>query len=187
MHGAIGSEAKFRRAFDAHFDAINRYCLRRIPVDEVNDVVAEVFTVAWRKVDRMPDDDEVLPWLYGVARHEVNNRRRSGRRFTALRDKLRRLPADTEPGPEHQIIRNDELRGLMAALATLHPDDQELLLLRTHEELGYADIGAVLGCSPEAARKRLSRAMTRLRRAANLPTPHGAVSGSRAITEGGDR
>jgi hypothetical protein len=30
-------EAKFRQAFDAYFTAVNRYCLRRIPADDVND------------------------------------------------------------------------------------------------------------------------------------------------------
>jgi len=180
-------EAKFRQAFDAHFDDLNRYCLRRLPVDDVNDVVAEAFTVAWRKVDRMPDGDDVLPWLYGVARNEINNRRRAGRRFSALRDKIRGQAHHPEPGPESLVVRNAELQGLMDALGRLHPDDREVLLLRSQEELDFSGIGLVLGCSSEAARKRFSRAMVRLRRTANLPEPQDAVRGSRAITEGGDQ
>ena len=74
------AEARFRWAFDTYFDTVNRYCLRRIPVSDVNDVVAEVFVVAWRKIDTMPDAGDVLPWLYGVARNEINNRRRASRR-----------------------------------------------------------------------------------------------------------
>ena len=180
-------ETRFRRAFDDHFAAVNRYCLRRIPTSEVNDVVADVFAVVWRKIERMPDGEGTLPWLYGVARNEVNNRRRATRRFGALTSKLGGQAHHPDPGPEAQIVRETELQVLIEALATLRADDRELLLLRTHEELDYEQMGMVLGCSPEAARKRLSRATSRLRRAAGIPEPQPAASGSRAIQEGGDR
>lgn len=181
---ATSPHDRFRTAFESHFDAINRYCLRRISVDDVNDVVAEVFAVAWRKVERMPDGDEALPWLYGVARLEINNRRRATRRFRALVAKARSQAPQTEPGPEHVMIRKAQVQELVDALGTLRPEDQEVLLLRTHEELDYGQMGIALGCSPEAARKRLTRAISRLRRAAGIPDPHGAASGSRAIGEG---
>lgn len=181
------TEAKFRKVFDAYFEAVNRYCLRRIPAGEVNDVVAEVFTVAWRKVESIPDGNAALPWLYGVARHEVNNRRRSSRRYRALKDKLGGQADHPDPGPELVVLRNAELRQLMRALASLSPADQEILLLRTHEELDNSQIGIVIGCSPEAARKRLSRATARLRRAAGIPEPQTAVRGTRVIQEGGDQ
>lgn len=80
-----------------------------------------------------------------------------------------------------------EYAELMAALARLRPDDQELLLLRTHEELDYSQIAAVIDSTPEAVRKRLSRALQRLRRAAGIPKPDAAALGSRATQEGGDR
>jgi RNA polymerase sigma factor (sigma-70 family) len=181
------SDTKFRRAFDAHFDAMNRYCLRRIPVDDVNDVVAEVFAVAWRKVDTMPDGDSTLPWLYRVAHHEISNRRRSKRRFRALVQKLDGQAIHPEPGPESVIVRNSELDGLLEALNTLGTGDREVLLLRTHEDLDYSQMSVALGCSPEAARKRLTRAIRRLRQAADIPEPQTAARTFRAIEEGGDQ
>jgi RNA polymerase sigma-70 factor (ECF subfamily) len=84
-------------------------------------------------------------------------------------------------------VRQAEVDALMEALANLRAEDRELLLLRTHEELDYSQIGIAVGCSPEAARKRLSRATSRLRRAAGIPEPQPAASGSRAIQEGGDQ
>jgi RNA polymerase sigma-70 factor (ECF subfamily) len=165
----LRAEEKFRVVFDAHFEAINRYCLRRIPVSDVNDVVAEVFAVAWRKIDQLPDGGDALPWLYGVARGEVSNRRRSRRRFLALSRKLTGLGDVPDPGPEEILVRGAELEELMTALQTLRPADQELLLLRTHEELSYEQIAIAVGCTPEAARKRLGRAVDRLREAARSP------------------
>lgn len=187
MEYSSTNEAKFRRVFDSYFEPVNRYCLRRMPAEDVNDAVAEVFTVAWRKVDNIPDDNDVLPWLYGVARNEINNRRRSARRFRALIDKLGSQAYYPDPGPESVIVRNSELQELMRALGSLRLADQELLLLRTHEDLDHSQIAIAIGCSPDAARKRLSRATARLRRAACIPEPHQAALGSRVIEKGGDQ
>ena len=183
---ATTDRARLQVAFDAHLDALQRYCLRRIAVDDVNDVVSEVFMVAWRKINQMPDGDETLPWLYRVAQLEINNRRRSRRRFSALKEKVSGLAPDSPAGPESTIVRNDELDHLMSALSQLRPEDQEVLLLRTYEDLDYSQMSVALACSPEAARKRLARALRRLRRAAGIPEPQGAASATRAIEEGGD-
>lgn len=179
------AEARFRRAFRSNFEAINRYCLRRISVDEVNDVVADVFVVAWRKIHRMPPPDDVLPWLYGVARNEINNSRRSLRRFGALKAKLNGQAQRPELGPEPIVVRNAELQEVMEALSSLSAVDQEVLLLHTHEELDYEQLAVALSCSPEAARKRLSRAITRLRNAGGYTKPSQAAQ-VRAM-KGGDQ
>lgn len=162
-------EAKYLRMFDLFYEHVARYCLRRTAVDEVNDVVADVFTVAWRKVASMPDGHDALPWLYGVARNELRNRNRARRRLAALRLKLQGHSNYTQEGPEPLVIRNSDLAHLMEALVGLRAGDREVLLLRTHEELDFSEIAIVLGCTPEAARKRLSRAIGRLRRAAGIP------------------
>lgn len=156
---------QFRSAFDAHFDALNRYCLRRVPIDDVNDVVSEVFLVAWRKIDHMPAEPDCLMWLYGVARFEVNNRRRSNRRSRALAVRIRGVAHHPDPEPETVIIRREQSRLISKALSTLRPLDQEILLLRTHEELSYDQISIVVGCNPQTARKRMARALRRLRAA----------------------
>ncbi len=181
------SEMAFREAFDAHFDAVNRYCLRRIDAADVNDVVAEVFVVAWRKIDQMPDGGDALPWLYGVARNEIRNSRRARGRRQSLRSKLGGLAQHADPGPESVVVRHEQLDQLMAAVASLRPADQEILLLRTQEELDYRQIGIAIDASPEAARKRLNRAISRLRIAAGVPAPSTGKPTPRAIEEGGDR
>jgi RNA polymerase sigma-70 factor (ECF subfamily) len=173
--------------FDLYFEPVNRYCLRRTALDDVNDVTAEVFAVAWRKVGQIPHGGDALPWLYGVARNEINNRRRTVRRRRALATKLKGQARSPELGPEPEIIRASEVQHVLNALGSLKPDDQELLLLRTHEELDFSQMAIAIGCSPEAARKRFSRAMTRLRKAAEIPEPHTAVPRVRAINEGGDQ
>jgi len=55
------NEAKFRRIFDAHVSVVHRYCLRRLSVADANDAVSEVFLVAWRRIEEIPEGEETLP------------------------------------------------------------------------------------------------------------------------------
>ena len=62
-----------RRCFEAlfkdHVAGIASYCLwhLRSPGD-VDDAVAEVFLVAWRRLEDVPRGEAARPWLYGTAR-----------------------------------------------------------------------------------------------------------------------
>ena len=60
-------DAMFNRTFDLHYEAVQIYCFRRLRADDVNDAVAEVFLVAWRRIDQLPAGRE-LPWLYAISR-----------------------------------------------------------------------------------------------------------------------
>lgn len=186
MGDTTSTELRFRRVFDEHFEAVSRYCHRRLPAADANDAAAEVFTVAWRRIDDMPTWEETLPWLYGVARNQVRTSRRSARRATALRVKLNGQARHPEPGPEVVVVRNAEQAELLAALAKLRPEDQEVLRLRAYEHLSLSEIAVVLGCSHEAAKKRSARATKRLRRAAGFPDPQRATQGLPVFEEGGD-
>jgi RNA polymerase sigma factor (sigma-70 family) len=184
---ADASRAKLRRVFEAHYDAVSRYCHRRLPSQVANDVSAQVFAVAWRKIDDMPVGEAALPWLYAVARYEVSSARRSARRRLNLRTKLDGQARAAEDGPEAVVVRNMEHEELLIVLEGLRPGDQEVLRLRVYEELSLAEIAVVLGCSVEAAKKRSARALRRLRRAAGIDPPHTRGVEAPAFEEGGRR
>lgn len=178
-------DARFRGVFREHYDAIARYCLRRLPRGEVDDAVARAFAVAWRKVDEMPAGDATLPWLYRIASYEVSTMRRSSRRRVALRAKLTGLGAASQQAPDVQVVQRAEFEAVMAALAALSEADREVILLRSYEGLASEEIATVLGCSPEAARQRLSRALRRLRKVAGF-APAQAQLGRPEPVEGGE-
>ena len=121
-----------------------------------------------------------------MVRNGVRTARRSTGRLTALRIKLGGQAKYPVPGPETVVVRNAEQELLLEALATLRPDDQEILRLRAYERLTFPEVAVALGCSVEAAKKRSSRAMNRLRQATGWSEPPGAAEASRAIQEGGD-
>ena len=84
------------------------------------------------------------------------------------------------------MIQRAEHRAVLAALSALGDADREVILLRSYEGLSSDQIAAVIGCSPAAARKRLSRALRRLRKAAGMAPAAASVGGPEAV-EGGTR
>src|SRR6478672_3188813 len=79
-------EVQFERLFRSEADAVRAYALRRADPADADDVVAETFLVAWRRLDDVPSDPR--PWLLSVARRVVANRRRSNRRVVSLTERL---------------------------------------------------------------------------------------------------
>ena len=137
---AEAATTRFEAMYAANVRDVLAYCLRRASSADAHDVTAEVFTVAWRRRGELPPSSETLPWLYGVARNHVRSIRRSTQRLSNLRAKLNGQARHPEPGPEAVIVRNAEQALLLEALATLRPDDQEILRLRTYEQLSLAEI-----------------------------------------------
>ena len=160
-HDDIG---RFQAIYDAHYGAVVAYARRRTsdPVD-VQDAVAETFTIAWRRMAEVPDADAALPWLYGVARRVMANQRRGNRRRVDLSARLRSQHATTVE-IESEVVAGDERRTVLAALGRLRDADQEILRLAVWEELSHRDIAEIVGCSEASVAVRLHRARNRLGR-----------------------
>ncbi len=147
--------ARFDALFTDHQRQVLAYAIRRTPtLADAEDVAAETFTIAWRKLDVVPAD--ALPWLYAVARRVLANHRRGLGRRERLAALLR---VDDVPTPER--AGEDHDGPAFAALASLPPADQEVLRLVAWEELGNQEIAAVLGLTPNAVAIRLHRARAR--------------------------
>src|SRR3954447_23232700 len=118
-------ETRFSALFEAHFDAVRAYAWRR-DAASADDVAAETFLVAWRRLDSVPAD--ALPWLFGVARNVRLNVLRGERRRAALE---RRLSVEATPAPpaDEPALSAD----LSSALAALSERDREVILLAAWE------------------------------------------------------
>jgi len=153
----------FRSLYDRHYDAILAYFLRRTERSVAQDLTAEVFLVAWRRLEEMPPGEETILWLYGVAANVAAHQRRSVARSARLETRLR-MVSSTEPSdePEAQVVRRAEYEQVLAAAAQLKPSDQEILRLAAWEELPHDQISRLLGVSVAAVDQRLHRAKKRL-------------------------
>lgn len=155
---------RFQAIYEAHYGAVNAYARRRAADGaDVQDAVAETFTIAWRRLPEVPEDDAALPWLYGVARRVLANQRRGNRRRADLSTRLRGEDTDSIE-IESQVVAGDERRIVLAALARLRDADQEVLRLAVWEELPHREIAQVVGCSESSVAVRLHRARNRLGR-----------------------
>ena len=172
---------RMHAVYQSHFTAIRAYCMRRLPVAEANDAVAEVFLAAWRRIEDLPTGEGVRPYLYGIARNKVLNSRRSIGRRTRLARKASALAPEIPAGPEAIVMAHAEADTVDAALAALGPNDREIIQLRAWEELTGPQIAEVLGISTAAAHKRLARALDRLanqlRREEKRSRPHASQKG----------
>ncbi len=156
---------RFEAVYRAHFESVSRYCLRRLPVEDARDATTEVFETVWRKLDTITDHDHVLPWLHRVAHHVVLNRSRSTRRYLRLVDRIAGEPGRLERDPADMVLVSEPHRRVQMAMASLGATDREILRLRAYEELSVRQLSLVLECSVDAAKKRSSRALQRLRAA----------------------
>jgi RNA polymerase sigma-70 factor (ECF subfamily) len=157
---------RFEQIYAEHVDAIRAYVRRRAPEAVVDDVVADVFVVALRRIDDVPRN--ALPWLYAVARKTLANERRK-RHDIPLAPEISYEP---EPAGDPQLA---------AAFAALSDADREILRLVAWEGMSLRHAARVLECSHVAARVLYHRAKSRLAEqlgdaaASFRPKPKGAT------------
>lgn len=141
------------------------------------DVAQEVFSDLARKAASLVDRPVLAGWLYTSTRYAAANARRAaGRRRAreqeayAMQEIMRDDSAATEWERTRPLI--DE------ALHTLSATDREAVLLRFFQGRPFAEIGAALRLTEEAARKRVERAVDKL---AAVLSRRGVTSTSAAL------
>ncbi|MEV4419179.1 sigma-70 family RNA polymerase sigma factor [Patulibacter sp. NPDC049589] len=179
MPPPLSNLERFDALYREHHAAIKRFVHRRVDEAVVDDVVADIFAVAWRRLEDVPA--EPLPWLYVTARNLIGAEHRSAAMKRARNEDLRRAATD-----EHESAKDpgDEIadRDLaLAAFRELSERERETLRLVAWEGLDHATAAQVLGITRVAFSMRLSRARRRLHAAATelerapRPTHHHPV------------
>jgi len=149
-----GDVARFEQLWQEHYAAVHAHATRRVG-ERADEVCAEVFLVAWRRLDEVPRDE--LPWLLAASRNVVGTAWRGDARRARLKDRL-----DAEPSAGNDGEAGGSDANLEAALGQLAEADRELLLLVYWEGLTPARAAKALELTPATARTRLWRARRRL-------------------------
>ena len=145
--------------WNAHYAEVLAFALRRLADrGAADDVAAETFLVAWRRVDAIPAD-AARPWLLGVANKVIANSRRGRRRTEALTAKLER----THVNAVDESLSEQGGKAVMA-FNRLKASDREVLALVVWEDLAPREAAVVLGISSSRFSVRLHRARQRLRK-----------------------
>jgi RNA polymerase sigma factor (sigma-70 family) len=163
---ALGVSTKFdgerlEALFHSHADVILAFGLRRgLSLDRAEDLVAETFSVAWKKLAEVPDDPRY--WLIAVARNVLANMDRGERRREKLRARLAGLwEAQGSPGrdPAETVDTHARMR---EAFARLSDWDREALSLLAWDGLTSAEAAEAMGCTTQAFSVKIARARSRL-------------------------
>jgi RNA polymerase sigma factor (sigma-70 family) len=150
------------RLYREHYRALLGFVVRRTrDRAAADDVVADVFLVAWRRRGDLPAA-HALPWLYRVAANVLSDLRRSEERAGRAFER-----AGSDMATWVDPVPGDRLMAVEAAAAVLEPlslKDREVLMLHAWEGLQGKDLATALGCSVTSASVRLHRARHRARR-----------------------
>ena len=132
-------------------------------VAEAEDVTSQVFIKAYGAYERFePRADTPSAWLFRIARNAVyDQHRRSGVRERVLRE----VGASLEEGQDPARVAEERLLGrdLWEAVGRLPERQREAVALRIQSDLGFREIGELLGCSEDAAKMLYHRALRALR------------------------
>jgi RNA polymerase sigma factor (sigma-70 family) len=155
-HGGAGEPARWSPHFDACFQAnyghVLAYALRRSgDRAAAEDVAAETFLVAWRRLEQLPADQ--LPWLLATVRNVLLNEHRSSRRRDRLAARVAAEPAASASDRGSDVVRER----VRTALARLSERDREALLLTSCDGLDHRQAASASLRQP-ALRSSRSRA-----------------------------
>jgi RNA polymerase sigma-70 factor (ECF subfamily) len=141
--------------FRAYGDRVLAYLLHRTDPQTAQDLVQEVFVIAFRKAAAVPEPP--VGWLFATARRLLANKNRGRRRQDQL---VTRLAEDAARATDPDTA---ELKLAFAGtLAALSANDREVLTLSGWYGLTPGEAAAALDCSPSAYGVRLHRARQRL-------------------------
>lgn len=163
-------EAAFGELVSRHFALVYSTARRELQgnAHRAEDVAQLVFTDLARKAPRLCDRRSLAGWLYLGTRHAAAHLRRTEQR-RQLREHAAYLMNESNetcdstsaaPAPAW-----DRLQPLLdSVVAQLGDADREAILLRFFAGRSLAEIGTLLQLSPDAAQKRVSRALEKMRR-----------------------
>jgi len=129
-------------------------------VDDVDELTAQVFEVAWRRWTEVPDGPERLWWLLATAHRTTGNYYRSRTRRGNLVARVATMARPHIEDAGWASVENVLVRDVLAQMAA---GDREVLMLSVWDDLDVAAVALMLGVSAEAAQKRISRARNRFK------------------------
>ncbi len=153
----------FQVLIDQHATDVMAVLRGAVGRDGAEDCFQETFLSALRAYPKLKDDGNLRGWLITIAhRKAIDHHRARGRGPLPVADVSEIPGAGVQLGVESAFDRNGE--GVWAAVGALPPKQRAAVTLRYASDLPHAEIGAALGCSPEAARRSLHEGIKRLRK-----------------------
>ena len=162
---------RIERAVSEHASALLAYLTRRTALPhEAADLLAETFLILWKRAASLPPlDEEVRPWMFGIARNVFLHHQRSAIRQRAVADRLRN---ELLTDPSSGFVDSTEFDDLHRILQELDPVDRDIIGLVHWEGFSLVEVSRMLRVKEGTVRSRYHRARARLRE--QLASDHSA-------------
>lgn len=147
-----GDTDAFGRLYQTYSRMVHGILLARVPYGEVDDLVQDVFLVAFRKLDTLRDAERFGPWLAMIARNRAMDFHRRSRETTELPETL-----------AHVSTPQAEANEALTFIRELPEAYREPLILRFVEGMTGPEIAARTGLAPASVRVNIHRGMKLLR------------------------
>ena len=142
-----------------HGAVVMRVCRALLGPIEADDAWSETFLAALRAYPGLRPESNVRGWLVTIAHNKAIDQIRARQRVPVPAGNLPERPPGTQTaGPEPADTE------LHDALATLPDKQRGAVVYRYLADLSYADVAALLECSPAAARRSAADGIASLRR-----------------------
>jgi RNA polymerase sigma factor (sigma-70 family) len=156
-----GSEEAFATLTRRYLDLVYSAALRQLhDADQARDITQAVFLLLARKAKSLDPDTILAGWLYRTARFVSMEALRAEKRHK-VREESMANPSHHEPSPEE--IWQHVSPHLDEAMERIPESDRTALILRYFEDQPVRQLAATLGLSEEAAKKKVTRALEKLR------------------------
>lgn len=147
-----GDEHAFGEFYGRFAPLVHGILLTRLPRDEVEDAVQEVFISAFANLHNLRDQSSGGSWLAMIARNRAAEFYRNGKPTEELSENLQSRPVPTT-----------EAREVLNMIKSLPEAYRETLILRLVEGLTGPEIADQTGLTPDSVRVNLHRGMKLLR------------------------
>ena len=150
-------------------DRIYRYCVNRLGEVHGEEIAQDVFLTAWENLAKFRQESTISTWLTGIAKNKCiqafrNRGRRQAITVAFVEDIRYQSHVEGAVSPEDKVLDEARREGLALGMSRMREDEQLLLDLRYQKGLPVAEVAELLGKSEAAVRKRLLRALERLRK-----------------------
>ncbi len=158
------SEAAFGELVRRHLGWVYSVALRHLGNPALAEEVAQsVFVLLARKAGSLRSGSTPGGWLFRTTRFVANRALRAERRRRTREETAASMIPLTTSSDENEAVWKELEPYLEQAVASLSETDREAILLRFYQEKPLLEVGVCLGLSEEAAKKRVSRAIQKMR------------------------
>ena len=158
-----GDIRQLSHLFDRHHLKLYNFYLRLTSKRHVSeDLVQEVFFRILKYRHTFRGNGEFTTWMYHLARNVHRDHYRKWNHEAEMGEEQEHISTE-EPLPQEQLEQRQDQELLQEALARLPVEKKEILILSRYQGLRYEVIAELLGCSEEAVKVRVHRAMNELR------------------------